>query len=103
MAYIGAFLLTVVALFLLWRLIKAMMGPFNFYFSMADFEGRIGTVYNNIGDGRYVVSVKTNDGTQYPTCVYEPEDKTLEDSLLDGTHVYLGKMKQDGSYPIIKK
>jgi hypothetical protein len=68
-----------------------------------DFEGNIGTIYNNLGNGLYVLSVNTFNGTHFPTGVYCPENPEEADSLINGTSVCLGKIRQDGSYEIMIK
>lgn len=88
-----------VILYYLYKLVKRLD---NVPDHVDDFEGSSATIYNNLGNGSYVVSVNTFNGTHFPTGVYNPENQEEADNLIDGTQVKLGKMRQDGSYEIIK-
>jgi len=101
--YSIAFLVGIGLMFLLYWVYKLMKKLDNVPDQIDDFEGHIGTIYNNLGNGSYVVSVNTFNGTHFPTGVYNPETPEEADSLIEGTSVCLGKIRQDGSYEIIIK
>ena len=101
--YVIAFLVGVGLMFLLYWVYKLMKRLDNVPDQVYDFEGNVGTIYNNLGNGSYVVSVNTFNGTHFPTGVYTPNNPEEYDNLIDGTSVRLGKMRPDGSYEIVLK
>lgn len=101
--YVIAVLAGIALMFVLFWVYKLMKKLDNVPVQVEDFEGSVGMIYNNLGNGNYVVAVNSIDGTHYPTGVYTPENPEEASNLINGTQISLGKMNPSGSYEIIMK